>query len=683
MADVARGGLTLRNAHVRTQAQKLRFEPPARCRSPQRLLCKNSQLALRHAPRRCHEALGPAQMPPRVGALDAAALIAHLQEHRHNPDVQTQCLASLCDSVQLSAESALTLLPVVVAALRAHPGAAALQTSGCGALMAIAHAADEELVSAGAAAVDAIRAVVGAMKTHPDVAGLQVACCCALEVMSVDDRLREAAFAAGAIHAVAAALRAHVLCADVAYVCAALAQLTAEHPRAMAQAGAAGAVAAAVAVLRAHPSSEGVQNKGCLALSSLVAFEAKNQARAIQAGAVEAILLALRTHAADVTVQIHGCRALGRIAQRHTAVIAARSGRLLSDILAADLAALNAHRADAGVQWQACSSLMHLFDTDAHRAEAGRAGAVTALVAALRAHPAAALVQETGCDAMGHLCAENSANAVQACGSGALQAIVAGMRAHPANTNVQLAGCGALNCIVEAHPRLQAAVGAGGAVEAIVDAMQVPSEDAAEDLPRISCDSLSNVTRGHRGNAERACAAGGMQALAAVMGARRAHDETDAAPYSIYNYALRALDALLGGNDDAALRAVHAGVADIVAREGTRRVDSSVRATHARVLSALEAAAQRHDAGACAHDGCTRCGAARDSGHVCALAGCGARKRADGSGKRLHRCGACAVAAYCGPAHQREHWERHKAECAALRAAACDDEAAGETQTDA
>jgi hypothetical protein len=91
---------------------------------------------------------------------------------------------------------------------------------------------------------------------------------------------------------------------------------------------------------------------------------------------------------------------------------------------------------------------------------------------------------------------------------------------------------------------------------------------------------------------------------------------------------------------------------------------------HTRLLSSLEAAAQRHDAGVCAHERCKRCAAARDAGRMCALAGCGALKRADGSGKRLLRCGACAVAAYCGPAHQREHWERHKTECATLAAAA-------------
>jgi hypothetical protein len=108
---------------------------------------------------------------------------------------------------------------------------------------------------------------------------------------------------------------------------------------------------------------------------------------------------------------------------------------------------------------------------------------------------------------------------------------------------------------------------------------------------------------------------------------------------------------------------------EIVAREGTQRLDPAVLLEHAHVLSTLQASAQRHDAAACAHDGCKRCAAARDAGRICALAGCCARKRADDSGKRLLRCGACAVAAYCGPAHQRADYARHKTVCAALGAA--------------
>jgi hypothetical protein len=159
-----------------------------------------------------------------------------------------------------------------------------------------------------------------------------------------------------------------------------------------------------------------------------------------------------------------------------------------------------------------------------------------------------------------------------------------------------------------------------------------------------------------------------MEALAAAMSTSYAHNDTDRL-FSIYNYAMRILDALLDGSDDAARRAIHAGVLGIMAREGTRRVDPSVLPHHTCIVRLLEAAAQRHDAAVCTHNGCKRCGAARECGHMCALPGCGARKRGDGSGKGLLRCGACRRAAFCGAAHQREDWERHKTECAALRAA--------------
>jgi hypothetical protein len=50
---------------------------------------------------------------------------------------------------------------------------------------------------------------------------------------------------------------------------------------------------------------------------------------------------------------------------------------------------------------------------------------------------------------------------------------------------------------------------------------------------------------------------------------------------------------------------------------------------------------------------------------MCALAGCGARKRE--GGKRLRFCITCRTARYCSEAHQLEDWQRHKPECFAER----------------
>jgi hypothetical protein len=611
-------------------------------------------------------------------AVAAAALVARLQAHSHDPDEQAQCCYALCENgLLLTSDECLVFVPVIVAALRTHPGHADLQMNGCAALGCVYHGdyRSEELLARATGVVDGIRAVVDALRAHPASAELQYICCGVLQLMTKYEGLRGAAVDAGAVQVVVAALRAHALCKSVNIICDALSELTEEHPLAMAQAGAAGGVAATVAAMRAHPASAMVQTAGCSALGSL-AYDAENQKKAIHAGAIEVILQALRTHHTDVEVQESGCRALGNIAEGHAEVVIARF-LLLFDATKALVAALNGHRAETLVQQQACIAMFHLLPADVHRVEAGQIGAVKAVVAALRAHPADADVQEDGYNALGCLCTKTSANAVQACGAGALQAIVAGMRAHSAIVRVQMAGCDALDCLVKAHPRLQAAAGAAGAVEAVVDAMRMPAFDA--ELPKVCGTALIRLACYHAGNLQRACTAGAMELLAAAMSSSCAHEGTEV-NLSLYDCTVIALEALLtsAGNDDAAQHAVRAGVLDIMAREGEQRRDPSVLAAHARLLSLLEAAAQRHDAAACAHDGCKRCAAARERGRICALAGCGARKRADGSGKRLLRCGACAVAAYCGAAHQRADYARHKAECAALGAAS----AQGEEQRD-
>jgi hypothetical protein len=208
-----------------------------------------------------------------------------------------------------------------------------------------------------------------------------------------------------------------------------------------------------------------------------------------------------------------------------------------------------------------------------------------------------------------------------------------------------------------------------GAVEAIVEAMRVPAADA--ELRMIRHVALCSVIEGHRVNAERACAAGVMEALTAVMKASSTREAT-ATGLSVYDSAVQSMEALLVElREDAAQLAVDAGMLDIMAREGAaQRCHATVLEAHDRVRAFLEATAQEHDANAAACAGCERCAAARGRGRMCALVGCSARRRADGTGKRLLRCGACATSAYCGLAHQREHWEQHKTECAALAAAA-------------
>jgi hypothetical protein len=123
-------------------------------------------------------------------------------------------------------------------------------------------------------------------------------------------------------------------------------------------------------------------------------------------------------------------------------------------------------------------------------------------------------------------------------------------------------------------------------------------------------------------------------------------------------------------------------VAAAASREAVAASLDKAERARLRALPPLHAAAAAHDAAPapCALRGgegegeeaeCMRCAELRAAGERCAAPRCGARARAraDGSAKRLLRCGACRCAAYCGPAHQRQDWERHKGECRAAAAA--------------
>ncbi len=112
-------------------------------------------------------------------SVDAAALVARLQAHSHDADVQAECCQALWRSSQLPEGSALTFVPAVVAALRAHPDHAELQQSGC---VALGRIFQGKAVGSIPGAADGTRALVDAMRRHPANAELQCMCCGALDV---------------------------------------------------------------------------------------------------------------------------------------------------------------------------------------------------------------------------------------------------------------------------------------------------------------------------------------------------------------------------------------------------------------------------------------------------------------------------------------------------------------------
>jgi hypothetical protein len=559
-------------------------------------------------------------MPPRVEASDGAALIARLQAHRAEPAAQAACCAALCDSGQLSQEGALTFLPAVVAALRAHPTHARLQRNGCRALGLMCRQRSEGALEGAAGGADGGRAAIAALRAHATDPDVQAWACKAVSVLSHAPRLRALALGAGAVDACVGALRAHGA-ADAGaamLACEALSRLTREHAGASAAACAAGVVPGVLAALRAHAAVAQLQALACSALGFLTLDDA-TRAAAVDAGAPETVLRALAAHgAASADVSMYACAALDSLLQGQTVANAyARSSSsvLLHDAMRAMTAALRAHPTEPGVAQHACDALVYLPVTAALRNEARRLGVVTAVVAAMRAHADDERCQRAACCFLAVAVAGHAANARDACDAGALQALLAAMRAHDAHVALQLVACRALEGLVSALPdaapdanvnvNLAAAAGAAGAMPLLVRALALRAP--APHLPRAACTALLALVLGHPGNGARACAAGVMPALAAAMSTRHAHEGTDTV-FSAYICAVGALAALLESGDadargDAARRAVQAGVLDIMARQAAAAGSSfAEHPRHAHVLSLLQAAAARHDAAVCTHD---------------------------------------------------------------------------------
>jgi hypothetical protein len=158
----------------------------------------------------------------------------------------------------------------------------------------------------------------------------------------------------------------------------------------------------------------------------------------------------------------------------------------------------------------------------------------------------------------------------------------------------------------------------------------------------------------HPINTHKAVAAGSIELLMAHMRV------SDAA---VFDWACALLLSVLSGSSDHEPRAVLAGVLE--ALEARRAESPAAETARVEIIRRLQPAARRHDAAPCAVAGCQRCAAARASGAMCALPGCGARSRDGAANKKLLRCGTCRAACYCGAAHQRQDWGRHKGACGA------------------
>jgi hypothetical protein len=322
-------------------------------------------------------------------------------------------------------------------------------------------------------------------------------------------------------------------------------------------------------------------------------------------------------------------------------------------------AALRTHIARADVLEFGCVALARVMVSTKENQRAARTGgAIVAIVAALRAFPAAAEVQRFGCHALGSACEGVRENQLAAAAAGGLQVAIAAIRTHTSNMHVQCAGCTTLGDLIADVPPNQSRAGELGGVEAMVASLRarvlpLPSESA--HYFKCWCDTTARLLKDDPSSRRKAVAAGAVELLVAHM---RAPEDVLRPMFYWACCVLRAF--LIGSGHEARLITASA----LEALEAHHAEAAHTEEHRLELIRDLQPAARRHDAARCAVASCQRCAAARTCGVMCALPGCGARSR-DGGAKKLLRCGTCRAACYCGPAHQREDWGRHKGACGA------------------
>jgi hypothetical protein len=419
-----------------------------------------------------------------------------------------------------------------------------------------------------------------------------------------------------------------------------------------------------------------VQINGCIALCHIwEAAETLGGAHA-DATAADAAVAAMRAFASDSALQCRCCDLLARMFHDEHKNTDAAWLRRSGAVMAVVTAALRTHRHDVEVLTAGCAVIKLLMlntkirEREMHLGMASIRGVIEAIVAAMRAFPAVAALQLHGCDSLCNACYMVRDNQLAAAAAGGLEVAISAIRTHASNAEVQMAGCIALTAMIADLPPSQTRAGELGGVEAMMAALRACAAAplAAEHTEFFArwCTTLSRLVQDQPMNTHKAVAAGAIELVVVHMCA-------PAAAPRVFQWGCGLLSCLVFDTGHEA-RAVLAGVLE--ALEARRAEDPDYEAARLDVIRHLQPAARRHDAAPCAVAGCKRCEVARARGALCALPGCGARGR-DGGAKKLLRCGTCRAACYCGPAHQREDWRRHKSECGAAARDDDDDQAAG------
>ncbi len=610
----------------------------------------------------------------QLAAMDATALVAELRalsDAGSRYEEQAQCCAHLCETAaRLAGAAAEAAVRAVVAALSRGAEHAPLVMGGCVALGVLVVAAPATSATAGA---DGVAAVLAAMRAHPGDARVQSATCYALsELVARDEINRRTAGAAGGVAAVVAAMARHPADSFVAQrACGALGNLTRRHRQNAADAVHAGAATIALGAMRDFSTDVDVQTAGCHAMCHILDAAGTLGGVHADSAAADAAVAAMRAFASDSALQRCCCDVLRCVFfnDRNADAAWVRRG---AAVLTAVTVALRTHRHDVGMLTAGCAVIkLLMLNTKACKTAAGIAGTIQAVVAAMRAFPAAATLQVHGCESLCNTCYGMRDNQLAAAAAGGLEVTISAMRSHASNAEVQMAGCIALTAMIADLPPSQTRAGELGGVEAMMEALHAcAAAPLAADRTEFStrwCTTLSRLVQDQPMNTHKAVAAGAIELVVVHMCA-------PAAAPRVFQWGCGLLSCLVFDTGHEA-RAVLAGALE--ALEARRAEDADYEAARLDVIRHLQPARRRHDAAPCVVAGYMRCEAARARGLMCALPGCGARSRDGAANKKLLRCGTCRTACYCGAAHQREDWRRHKGECGATTRDDDEDEAGG------
>jgi hypothetical protein len=603
-------------------------------------------------------------------AADAAALVAELRTLSTaggSYEEQTRCCTQLCHATPLltgAGAAAVDAVRVIVAALSRGVQHAPLQLAGCVALRMLLQATPGLSATAGAAGV---AGVLAALRTHPGDTQVLIEACGALaELTSQDASNRTTAVAAGGISVALAAMAQHPSNPRVLSMgCVALTFLAKEHARNAVAALDGGAATAAIAAMHAFKADVQLHLAGCSVLVSIVRASGRGFGGVHADGAAaDAVVASMRAHAGDSRIQQQGCLTLQCLfeGRKHADAAWVRRG---GEALTVVTAALRAHPQEVSVLIPGCAAITSLMmHSEASQRAAGTCGAIAAVVSALRAFPAEEELQKCGFNALNNMCYNVRDNQLAAAAAGGLEVAVATLRTQ-SDLEIQTAACGALGALIISTPSNQRRAGELGGVEAMLAALRACTASPRPDAPHADFFQCWGTTLLKLlmppVNAHKAVAAGVIELLVGRI--RCAPAAADAADFGWECYVLKYL---LGGTEHEA-RAMLAGTLEALEALGASQAVQAPMFETACVelIQRLQPAARRHDAAPCAVAGCQRCAAARASGAMCALPGCGARGRDGAANKKLLRCGTCRAACYCGAAHQREDWGRHKGTCSA------------------